>query len=106
MQTALRRDEGFTQDQVAAVVGVTQARIHQYDSSFRKHLDELQLQLMLASATGEVLGLIVPNQHMADRQVALDYFDLVVKKLRERHIAVKVRHVPTVNGSVFFLEEA
>ncbi len=73
------------------------------EQEFRQHLDWLQLELLKASVTGEAVGLVVPNQDQSDRQLAFDYFELVVAKLRANNMPVKVEHRPTHNGSVFFL---
>ena len=70
-----------------------------------RHLDRLEMQLMVARREGQVVGLAVPNQAQDDRVLALRYFAWVLDALRARDLEIKVETRPTSEGLVLFLED-
>lgn len=101
----LERARGDTLQSIGARHGISYQRVQTIVRDATRHIDHLELELLKARKTGEVVGLAVPYQEQSDRQLALDYFDWVVSRLRSRGVRVRVTHKPTTEGSVLFIEE-
>src|SRR3954447_11081344 len=83
-------DAGVSQADVARDLDLTPQAIQAVLRNARRNLDTLELELLKATKTNEAVGLRVPFQEQGDRHLALDYFDWVVRQLRERGIDLKV----------------
>ena len=99
-----REVNGLSHRTVGKAFGVTPQRIAIAVKEARQFLVELELELMKARKTGEVVGYAIP--HGPDRQTALDYFNWCVRQLRERGVEVIVERRGTPNGDVMFLTDA
>jgi hypothetical protein len=78
------------------------ARIQSYN---RRHIDEIELNAMVAYKEDNVLALAIPAQAADEQELAVRYFDHVVRELRKRDFPVKVHYRATEDGAVAcFLE--
>jgi hypothetical protein len=101
----LERARGDTLDTIGQRHGISHQRVHMVVREATEHVNQIELELMVARKTGHVCSLLVPYQAQEDRQLALNYFDWVVAQLRAREVDVKATHIPTTAGSVFLLED-
>src|SRR5688572_12538086 len=79
MRSVLEADRGYSQYLIAEKVGCSQTRVHQILKKARQHLDEIELQLLANTKTGEGLIYMVPFG--PDRDLALGYFEYVKRQL-------------------------
>ncbi len=71
-----------------------------------RHLNELEMQLLVCQKEGTVLALRVPfDQPDQDRELALAYFQWAVAQLKKRDLELRV--VPSVDseGPVLYIED-
>jgi hypothetical protein len=86
--------------------GVSHSAIAQQVQRYnRRHIDEIELNLMIASKEDALMALIVPEQAVESQELAVRYFDHVVRELRKRDLALQVHYRAAEDGSVAcFLE--
>jgi hypothetical protein len=70
----------------------------------REQIDEIELALLAATNTNEVVAFLVPNHGGKDFDLAVEYVQWVVRELTERGIRVRVHHRDVENGIVLALE--
>jgi hypothetical protein len=71
----------------------------------RKQIDRIELALLVATKTNEVVAFVVPDHGGEDFDLALSYVQWVVAELTERGLKVAVHYRPTYNGVVVALED-
>jgi hypothetical protein len=102
----MERVGGQTLEAIAANHGITRQMVHMVlVREVRRHVDEIELQMMVAAKEKKVFALAIPNQMQADRAMALDYASWVIKQLRRRDVEVAVETVNTPAGTVIVLTD-
>lgn len=71
----------------------------------RKQIDRIELDLLAATKTDEVVAFVVPGHGGPDFDLALEYVRWVVAELTERGIKVAVHYRAVENGVVLALED-
>ena len=71
----------------------------------RLQIDELELQLLAATKTGEVVAFVIPDHGGPDFETAINYLSWCVRELTERDIEIRVHYRPNENGVVIGLED-
>jgi hypothetical protein len=71
----------------------------------RKQIDRIELDLLAATKTDEVVTLVVPGHGGPDFDLALEYVRWVVAELTERDIKVAVHYRAVENGVALALED-
>jgi hypothetical protein len=86
--------------------GVSHSAIAQQIQRYtRCHLDQIELNLMVAYKEDALLALAIPQQAVEAQELAVRYFDHVVRELRKRDLPLHVHYRATEDGSVgCFLE--
>ena len=86
--------------------GVSHSAIAQQVQRYnRRHIDEIELNLMIACKEDALLALAIPPQAVEAQELAVRYFDHVVRELRKRDFPLQVHYRATEDGSVAcFLE--
>ncbi len=71
-----------------------------------RHLNELEMQLLVCQKEGTALALRVPFEPADDMELGLAYFRWAVAELKKRDLALRV--VPSVDseGPVLYIEDA
>jgi hypothetical protein len=104
-QIILERARGDTLEAIGERHGVSYQRVQMIVRETRHAIDRLELELLKARKTGEAIGLAIPNQDQADRQLALSYFGWCVEQLRSRDVQVAVETRQTPAGVVLFISD-
>src|SRR5437870_4055449 len=71
----------------------------------RKQIDAIELQLLAATKTDEVVAFVVPSHGGEDFDLALSHLQWVVAELAERGVKVAVHYRAVENGVVIALED-
>ena len=71
----------------------------------RRHVDQIELQLMVAAKQDRAFGLAIPAQLQDDRAVALSYLAWIVRELRDRGVEIEVETKPTPDGLLVVLTD-
>jgi hypothetical protein len=71
----------------------------------RRQIDRIELDLLVATKTDEVVAFVVPDHGGENFDLALEYVRWVVAELTKREIKVAVHYRPTYNGVVVALED-
>jgi hypothetical protein len=103
-QIVLERDRGDTVGEVGSRHGISHQRVSAVMANATEIVNAVDLQLMIAKKTGEVVGYIVPfSEHYT---LALDFSSWLAKRLRDRGMQVDINTRRTTNGLVLFLADA
>ena len=103
----MERIGGSTLEEIADRHGITHERVHTVVvREATRHLDSLEIALMVAAKQGEPFGLAIWNQpDQGNRALALDYLAWAVKQLRARGIEIEVHTQPTSAGLFVLLTD-
>jgi hypothetical protein len=71
----------------------------------RKQIDKIELALLAATKTNEVVAFVMPDHSGPDFDLALEYVRWVVAERTERGVRVRIHYRPTENGVVLALED-
>lgn len=105
-QLLLERISGDTLNDIAIRHSMSLQRAHQIVvREGTRHIDRLELDLMLAQKTGEHPTFVVPFQEQTGWKAALSHFQWCLDRLRGRGVRVKVTTRQTKAGTVFQIEQ-
>ena len=105
-QVLIERASGDTLHEIGRRHGVSHVAVHGIVvRQTRRHIDKIELDLMVAAKLDQAYGLAVPNQLQADRAVALSYVTWVIRQLRERGVEVEVETKGAPDGMIVLLTD-
>lgn len=97
---------GTSLEQIGQRHGITRQMAHRVVvREAQKHVDQVELQLMVAAKQDQAFALVIPNQIQEDRQIALDYLAWIVRELRRRDVEIAVETKTTTEGLVVLLTD-
>jgi transcriptional regulator with XRE-family HTH domain len=98
---------GTTQRELAERFNITQNRVTQiWREQARKHIDSLELNLMVARKEGNLIGLAIPDAFKEQQDAVIHYLNWCLARLAQRDLKIKVHYRPLPEGQiVFFLED-
>jgi hypothetical protein len=101
-QIALDQAAGHSLASIAAEYDISYQRVQAIVREATRRIDRLELDLMKSEKTGEMVVLTVPG----DQDDAIDYVNWCLQRLRVRGVRATATYQPTIEGSIFTIEEA
>ncbi len=71
----------------------------------RRHIDDLELRLMVNRKTGDVEAFLIPDHSGPDFDLAIAYFRWAMNELGTRNVDVRIHYRPVPEGVVFAVED-
>jgi hypothetical protein len=101
-QIVLDQAAGHSLASIAAEYDISYQRVQTIVRDATRRIDRLELDLIKSKQTDEVVALAIPGD---DRQLALDYVNWCLHRLRVRGVRATATHQPTTDGCIFIIEE-
>jgi hypothetical protein len=104
-EIALQRHHGATVTALSGQYGVCHQRVSQIGRAVTALVDRIELDLMVARKTDEVVAYLVPYHNEAEWRTAVAFGDHLVQRLRERGLRIRVETRRASNGVALLLED-
>jgi hypothetical protein len=85
---------------------VSSQRVEQVFRAFaRQHINQIELNLMVARKEGNLLALAIPSGFEPEQNAAINYLHWVLRELKRRDLTIQVHYRPLPEGEIAFLLE-